>query len=132
VPQQSDRKYIGPRTRSAARAAIAVVWLYQGLWCKLLARCPSHAAIVRALPPPVGSAAALVLTTIGAIEVILAIWVVSGWRSRSAAAAQTMLVIVMNAGGLVWGRSEMADPFGTVVNNVILLTLAWIVADARA
>ena len=30
--------------------AVALVWLYQGLWCKLLARCPGHLAIVQAVP----------------------------------------------------------------------------------
>ncbi|OLC44497.1 MAG: hypothetical protein AUH43_18635 [Acidobacteria bacterium 13_1_40CM_65_14] len=111
---------------------MASVWLYQGLWCKLLSRCPSHASIVSALPPPFGNAAALVLTMIGAIEVMFAIWIASGWRSRLAAMAQTMLLIVMNTGGLIWGRSAIADPFGTVLSNVILLTLIWIVADERA
>ncbi len=132
VAQQNSGKYIGTRTRVWARAAIASVWLYQGLWCKLLSRCPSHASIVSALPPPFGDAAALVLTMIGAIEVTFAIWVASGWRSRLAAMAQTMLLIVMNTGGLIWGRSAIADPFGTVLSNVILLTLIWIVADERA
>jgi len=61
VAQQNSGKYIGTRTRVWARAAIASVWLYQGLWCKLLSRCPSHASIVSALPPPFGNAAALVL-----------------------------------------------------------------------
>jgi DoxX-like protein len=68
---------------------------------------------------------------IGTIEVALAIWVVSGWRSRLAAAAQTVLLLVMNGGGLVWGRSAIADPFSTVLNNVVLLALVWIVSDAH-
>ena len=131
VTQQNGGKYIGPRMRAWARAAIASVWLYQGLWCKLLSRCPSHASIVSALPPPFGSAA-LVLTIIGAIEVLFAIWVAIGWRSRLAATAQTTLLIVMNTGGLIWGRSEIADPFSTVLNNVVLLALVWIIADERA
>ena len=63
---------------------------------------------------------------------MFAIWVASGWRSRLAATAQTTLLILMNGGGLIWGRSAMTDPFSTVLNNVILLTLIWIVADERA
>jgi len=114
-----------------ARAAVASVWLYQGLWCKLMARCPSHAAIVSALPQPFGTIATPLLITIGSFEVLLAIWVVSGWRSRVAAAAQTGLLLLMNGGGLIWGRSAIADPAGTVLDNVVLLTLVWIVADAR-
>jgi hypothetical protein len=132
VPQQNGGKYIGPRARACARGAVALVWLYQGLWCKLLARCPSHAVIVSPLPPPIGGAAALLLPILGAIELMFALWVASAWRSRLAAMAQTTLLILMNGGGLIWGRSAIADPFSTVLNNVILLTLVWIVADERA
>jgi AbrB family looped-hinge helix DNA binding protein len=32
------------------RLAVALVWLYQGLWCKVLGRCPGHRAIVEAVP----------------------------------------------------------------------------------
>jgi hypothetical protein len=32
------------------RLAVALVWLYQGLWCKLLGGCPGHRAIVDAVP----------------------------------------------------------------------------------
>ena len=31
--------------------AVVLVWLYQGLWCKVLGGCPGHRAIVAALPP---------------------------------------------------------------------------------
>jgi len=117
--------------RGLVRGAIAIVWLYQGLWCKLLAQCPSHAAVVGSLPQPFGTIAAPLLMIIGAMEVALAVWVIGGWQSRLAAAAQTALLIVMNSGGLIWGRSAIPDPASTVLNNVILLVLVWVVADAR-
>jgi uncharacterized membrane protein YphA (DoxX/SURF4 family) len=131
VPQQSGGKYIGGYARAVARVAIAGVWVYEGLWCKLLGGCPSHAAIVSALSRPFGNVAPLLLTVIGTVEVVLAVWVVSGWRSRLAAIAQTALLIVMNTGGLLWGRSSIADPATVVLNNIVLITLAWIVADER-
>ncbi|HEV8346708.1 MAG TPA: DoxX-like family protein [Vicinamibacterales bacterium] len=131
MPQHNDGKYIGPETRALARGLVAIVWLYQGLWCKLMARCPSHAAVVGSLPQPIGNLAGPLLMIIGTLEVALAIWVVSGWRSRLAAAAQTVLLLVMNGGGLVWGRSAIPDPFSTVLNNVVLLALVWIVSDAH-
>ena len=89
--------------RGLARGAVAIVWLYQGLWCKLLAQCPSHAAIVGSLPQPFATIAAPLVIVIGAVEVALAMWVISGWQSRLAAAAQTTLLVVMNSGGLIWG-----------------------------
>jgi len=117
--------------RGLARGAVAIVWLYQGLWCKLLAQCPSHAAIVGSLPQPFGTIAAPLVMIIGAVEVALALWVISGWQSRLAAAAQTTLLVVMNSGGLIWGRSAIPDPLNTVLSNVVLLVLVWTIADAR-
>jgi hypothetical protein len=32
------------------RTAIALVWLYQGFWCKLLDRAPHHQKIVETVP----------------------------------------------------------------------------------
>src|SRR3954464_5375144 len=75
--------------RPMPRLAVALVWLYQGLWCKLLARCPGHLAIVQAVPGLAGAAGTAVLAGLGTIEVGLAVWVLSGWRPRLAALAQT-------------------------------------------
>ena len=32
------------------RASIALVWLYEGLWCKLLGGVPRHADVIAAAP----------------------------------------------------------------------------------
>jgi uncharacterized membrane protein YphA (DoxX/SURF4 family) len=117
-----------------ARAAVALVWLYNGLWCKLLAQCPHHREVVAAVPVLWGMGAAVLLRSIGLVEVALAIWVLTGFRPRPAAAAQTALLILMNLGGLVWGRHAITDPVGLVVQNVAFLALVWTVAicDANA
>jgi hypothetical protein len=38
--------------RAAARVVLAAVWLYEGLWCKILRRRPDQRAIVAATPYP--------------------------------------------------------------------------------
>jgi S-adenosylmethionine:diacylglycerol 3-amino-3-carboxypropyl transferase/uncharacterized membrane protein YphA (DoxX/SURF4 family) len=114
------------------RLAVALVWLYQGLWCKLLGRCPGHQAIVQAVPGLAGRTGAIVLAGLGTIEVGLAVWVLSGWRPRLAAAAQTLLLVGMNGGGLLWGREHIADPGAMITQNVAFLTLAWLVAGRSA
>jgi len=68
---------------------------------------------------------------IGAFEVALALWVLSGRAARLSAVAQTALLILMNGGGLIGGRALMADPAGTVLNNLVLLALAWTIAGER-
>ena len=112
-----------------ARGAISLVWLYEGLWCKLLSGCPSHAVIVRSLPDPVSRVAGPLLVGIGTFEVALGLWVLSGRQRRPAAWAQTIVLILMNGGGLVWGRDAIPDPAHVVIQNVVLLVLAWTIAN---
>ncbi|HYE04997.1 MAG TPA: DoxX-like family protein [Planctomycetota bacterium] len=114
----------------ACRAAVAAVWLYQGLWCKLIAP-GSHQAVVGAA---VGSdtTTSWLLTALGIGEGALAAWVACGWRPFAAATAQTALLVAMNIGGLVLARAHIADPAGMVVMNAAFLTLVWMTArEAR-
>jgi hypothetical protein len=115
-------------------AAVAGVWLYHGLWCKLLGRCPEQLDVVAAVPRLRGKLAKPVLLGIGAVETALAVWVVSGRRPRGAAVVGTMLVAGMNAGGLAFGRRHIPAPTTMVAENVAFLALAWLAAeeDARA
>ena len=131
VPEQNGGKYIRGRTVVLARAAVALVWLYEGLWCKLLSGCRSHAAIVRSLPPPLASVADALLFAIGGAEVALASWILSGWKARVAFWAQALLLVLMNGGGLIWGRAGIVDPASVVIHNAVLLALAWTIADDR-
>jgi hypothetical protein len=115
-------------------AAVAGVWLYHGLWCKLLARCPDQVEVVAAVPWLRGKAAKPVLLGIGVVETALALWVVSGRKPRGAAAIGTALVAGMNAGGLTFGRRHIPAPKALIAENVAFLALAWLAAeeDARA
>ncbi|HEX2293063.1 MAG TPA: DoxX-like family protein [Gaiellaceae bacterium] len=120
--------------RRLPAAAVSGVWLYHGLWCKLLAGCPEQVDIVAAVPGLRGSRARPVLLTIGFIETALAVWVVSGRRPRAAAAVGTALVAGMNSGGLRFGKSHIPAPKTMLAENAAFLALAWLAAeeDARA
>ena len=111
--------------RTLVRLPLALVWLYQGLWCKLLDRTPHQAAIVAGLPY---LNARVLLISIGAIECALAIWIIGGRYTRLTAMAQTVLLAVMNAGGLLFAANLIPDPVGMLLQNAAFLTLAWIVA----
>jgi hypothetical protein len=90
---------------------IALVWLANGLFCKVLALVPRHEAIVARI---LGPAHAGPLTRlIGLAEVGMAVWVVSGIKSRWCALAQVALVLSMNVleawlapDLLLWGRAN--------------------------
>jgi uncharacterized membrane protein YphA (DoxX/SURF4 family) len=120
--------------RRFAAAAVAGVWLYHGLWCKLLGRCPDQVEVVAAVPGLRGGSARAVLLGIGVVETALALWVVSGRRPRVAAAGGTALVAGMNAGGLLFGRRHIPAAKTMLVENAAFLALAWLAAeqDARA
>jgi DoxX-like family len=110
------------------QAAVAAVWLYEGLWCKLLGGVPSQVAVVEAVPFFDRRTAAWLLRALGVVECGLAVWVLSGRRPFLAAAAQTALLATMNSGGLLWARGIIPDPPGMIVKNVAFLVLAWVVA----
>jgi hypothetical protein len=120
--------------RRFAAAAVAGVWLYHGLWCKLLGGCPEQADIVAAVPGLRGERAKAVLLGIGVLETVLAVWVLTGRRPREAAVLGTGLVAGMNAGGLTFGRRHIPAPKRLVAENLTFLALAWLAAedDARA
>ena len=56
----------------------------------------------------------------------------SGWLPGLAALAQTLLLVVMNANGLLFGRHIIPDPAGMVIKNFGFLLLAWVVAAQSA
>jgi len=110
------------------RGAVAAVWLYEGLWCKLLGRERHQLQVVEAVPtlgPIVGQR---FLMALGLVEVGLAVWVMSGLTPGLCALAQTVLLVLLNANGLLWARHIIHDPAGMVVKNVPFLLLAWVAA----
>jgi uncharacterized membrane protein YphA (DoxX/SURF4 family) len=115
-----------------ARAAVAVVWLYEGLWCKVLGGDGDQQAIVAAVPllPPALAGAAL--TGLGLAETALAVWVLTGRRARAAAVTQTVLLVAFNAGGLLFAADRIDDAGRMLTANAALLTLAWLLAAPPA
>lgn len=113
------------------RGAVAGVWLYEGVWCKLLGGDPNQAAIVEAVPRLGPIAGTAFLKGLGAVEAALGLWVLSGVAPVTCAVAQTALLVALNANGLLWSRHLIHDPAGMVVKNAAFLTLAWVAAGAR-
>ena len=110
------------------RSAVAAVWLYEGVWCKLLGREPSQLEVVGAVPflgPRIGK---LFVSALGAVEAALAVWVLIGAAPLLCAVAQTALLVTLNAIGLLWARHVIHDPGGMVVKNLAFLVLAWVAA----
>ena len=114
-----------------ARVCVALVWLYNGLWCKVLGRCGDHLEIIASVAGPLGLPPRPVMLAIGAAEVAIALWVMSGRRARAAAWVQTLLLASMNGAGLLFGGVAIERPGGLLVHNLVLVALVWLLADCR-
>jgi len=110
-------------------SAVAAVWIYEGLWCKLLGGEKRQREIVEQVPrfgPRIGGA---FLKVLGAVEVGVAVWVLAGVHPVAGAAVQTLLLAALNASGLVFARRLIHDPAGMVVKNFAFLVLVWVSAS---
>jgi hypothetical protein len=112
------------------RGAVAAVWVYEGLWCKLLGGEPNQLRIVEAVPNFGSRLGRSILTALGAVELALGVWAFSGWQPLYCAVAQTALLVTLNANGLLWSRHLIHDPGGMVVKNFAFLVLAWVAVGA--
>lgn len=100
------------------RSVLALVWLYNGLWLKILSVDPHQARIVAStLGHPAW------LTAIGAGETLLALGILSGRAGTMVNGFQLVLLTVMNAIGILCS-GQIANPAGLVVSNLPLATCA--------
>jgi hypothetical protein len=112
--------------------AIAAVWLYEGLWCKLLGRSAHELDVVEAAPLFSKRQAWWFLKLLGVYEALLALWVLTGWQPVMCALVQTATLIGLNSGGLLFSRHLIPDPAGMVIKNAAFLVLAWVAAGFLA
>jgi len=110
------------------RASVAAVWLYEGLWCKLLGREPGQVRVVESVPRLGPSFGRAFLFALGLFETAIAAWVIWGAAPGLCAVTQTALLVTLNVNGLLWARHVIHDPGGMVVKNVAFLLLAWVTA----
>jgi len=112
--------------------AVAMVWLYEGLWCKVLGGSRHELEVVEASPLFSKTLAALFLRALGVLECALAVWVLVGWQPRWAAVVQTALLVSLNSAGMTWSRHLIPDPPGMLVKNFGFLVLVWVAAGHAA
>lgn len=80
--------------KTVLTCGIASVWLINGLFCKILNLVPRHELIVARI---LGESHAVLITkTIGVLEVLMAVWVLSRIKPRWCAIFQMIVVAVMN------------------------------------
>jgi uncharacterized membrane protein YphA (DoxX/SURF4 family) len=83
-----------PLQKQLLTIAIALVWLINGLFCKVLNLVPRHRQIVARI---LGEAhSALATTAIGILEILMAAWIISGIKPRWCAWTQILVIATMN------------------------------------
>ena len=94
----------------------AGVWFLNGLFCKVLNLVPKHEEIVyRVLG---GTYSSSITTIIGVLEIVMAFWILSGFKSKLNAILQITIVAVMNiieyihvSDLLLWGKLNILFAF---------------------
>jgi uncharacterized membrane protein YphA (DoxX/SURF4 family) len=88
---------------------IATVWIVNGLFCKVLNLVPRHEQIVARILGDDYSRSLTIL--IGLSEIIMAVWILSGYKTKLNAIAQIVVVATMNTlefihvpDLLLWGK----------------------------
>jgi len=95
---------------------IAIIWIANGLFCKVLHLVPRHQQIVATI---LGNEHAQLLTiVIGCAEIFMAIWILSNIKSKLNAIAQILIIATMNTlefilvpDLLLWGKANAIFAF---------------------
>jgi hypothetical protein len=102
---------------------IGAVWIFHGLYSKILDRIPRHRLIVGRI---LGERHAGWLTKlIGVGEVLLGLWVFTNTAPVLCATVQTVGLVAMNTLEILWARDLLISAWGMVVLNVGFLMLVW-------
>ena len=90
---------------------IATVWVANGLFCKVLSFVPRHEEIVQAIINVDKPSAYFLTFIIGVSELIMAVWILSNYKTKINAITQIIVVATMNTlefflvpNLLLWGK----------------------------
>jgi hypothetical protein len=107
----------------AAQIVIGSVWVFHGLYSKILNGIPRHRLIVGKI---LGNANAGIATKgIGVLEMLLGLWAFTGWQPVGCAVVQTAAILGMNSLEIFLARELLISAIGMVILNVGFLSLVW-------
>ena len=102
---------------------IAAVWIFHGLYSKILDGVPRHRMIVaRILGEDIAKPTTIF---IGALEVMLGLWVILEKRKRLCAATQTAALVTMNTLETLFARDLLINAPGMVMLNAVFIFVIW-------
>ena len=127
-----DATSMTQRTIKLSGVCIGAVWVFHGLYSKLLNGVPRHREIVARV---VGEELATPLTKlVGVGEVFLGVWTWSGRAPKACAATQTAALASMNTLEIARADDLLISARGMLLLNALLIatTWCWATADPNA
>jgi hypothetical protein len=106
-----------------AQVVIGSVWVFHGLYSKILNGIPRHQVIVGKILG--ASKAGIATKAIGLLEVLLGMWAFSGWQPVGCAVVQTGAIVAMNSLEIFLARELLISAIGMVILNTGFLALVW-------
>jgi uncharacterized membrane protein YphA (DoxX/SURF4 family) len=117
------------RLHLALRILIGSVWVFHGLYSKLLDGIPRHRLIVARV---LGDDLATVATrAVGVGEILLGLWAFSHRWPRACAAVQTLAIVTMNTIEIARAPDLLISAPGMVALNIGFLALGWYSATRK-
>jgi hypothetical protein len=106
-----------------AQIVIGSVWVFHGLYSKILNGIPRHRLIVGKI---LGAAnAGMATRAIGLLEVLLGLWAFTGWQAVGCAVVQTAAIVAMNTLEICLAGEFLISAVGMVILNLGFLGLIW-------
>lgn len=107
----------------AVRVFIAGVWIFHGLFSKILDGIPRHRLIVGKILGDEFAAPATIL--IGCLEILLGCWGLSGKYRKPCAGLMTMALVSMNTLEIILARELLISAVGMVLLNLAFIAMIW-------
>lgn len=112
-----------------ARFVVGLVWLYEGLWLKLVQHSPEELRVMTTVFQRVHLAPLDLLRGVGCVETLLALGVLAGWSPRLLAGVQILVIVGMDGVGIALGKGSIADPIALIIRNLPLLVCILLVGQ---
>lgn len=106
-----------------AQIVIGSVWVFHGIYSKILNGIPRHRLIVGKI---LGKERALIaIRVIGALEFLLGVWAFTGWQPVWCASIQTMAIVAMNSLEILLARELLISAIGMLLLNFGFVSIVW-------
>ncbi len=95
------------------------IWLVNGLFCKVLNWVPRHEQIVARFFGE--SYSRFLIIVIGVFEILMAIWIVSGFKPKINALFQIAIIAIMNLMEFIWAKDLLLWGSGNLIFAILLI-----------